>query len=63
MKGPRVLPRAGKDVVHILDGRRVVTIQLPRRGPRGSMGNYARGLVVTRELRRRAVTRRAREEP
>jgi hypothetical protein len=50
---PRTLPRVAKDVVHILDGRRVVSLTLPPRRPRGSAWNYARGKIVGDELARR----------
>jgi hypothetical protein len=55
MKGPRTLPRVAKDIVHILDGRRVVSVQLPPRGPVGSDENYRRAALVGTALRVRKV--------
>jgi len=55
MSKPRVLPRVAKDVVHIIDGRRVVTIDLPARGPVGSERNYQRSALVAKALRVRKL--------
>ncbi len=55
--GARTLPRAVKDQVHLLDGRRVITVPLPPRYKAGDPRNYLRVQAVAEALYRRRVSR------